>query len=331
MQYRGDDAGRQDSNATRWPHASTYAQLIRAFWVAAGIAVVLLSGPTALAGGSRDCSLLRAKYGQSSELRARIAGVPAILHIPNVIRKPPIILWHGFGPPASKEALADALPLDDVPAVKVYLDLPLFGERLPSGGVNELARRQTEDFASLIFAPSVVGAASELSAVVSELQRVGCMFASDKVGVFGFSAGGTAAFIALIQRRIPIGAAVTVNASTGLQASVEAYERAAKRNYPWTPVAREVAEDTDAIAHARQMARGTPPPALLLIHGKDDLTLNPGQTVALYNALLPYYGKAGDTNRLDLIVATKMNHAWTTAPIASQLRVSIAEWFNRYL
>lgn len=331
MQYRGDATRRLVSSATTWSPPSRCAQLIRSFWMAAAIAVVLLSGRTALAGGSRDCGLLRAKYGQSSELRARVAGVPAILHIPNVIRKPPIILWHGFGPPASKEALADALPLDDVPAVKVYLDLPLFGERLSPGGVEKLVRRQTEDFASLIFEPSVVGAANELSAVVSELRRSGCMFASDKVGVFGFSAGGTAAFIALIQRRIPIGAAVTVNASTGLQASVEAYEHATKRSYSWTPAARKIAEDTNAIAHARQMARGTPLPALLLIHGRDDLTLNPGLTVALYDALLPYYREAGDANRLGLIMASQTSHDWTTAPTAGRLRASIAEWFNRYL
>lgn len=331
MQHRGDDTRRQGSSATAWSQASGCSQLLRFFWVAAGIAAVLFSGRTAFAGGSRECGLLRAEYGQSSEFRARIAGVPAIVRIPSLIRKPPIVLWHGFGPPASKEALMRALPLDEVPAIKVYLDLPLFGERLPSGGVNELVRRQTEDFASLIFEPAVVGAANELSAVVSELRRSGCVLASDEVGAFGFSAGGTAALIALIQRRVPIGVAVTINASTGLQASVEAYQHASKRSYSWTPAARKIADDTNAIDHARQMARGTPPPALLLIHGKDDLTLNPGLTVALYDALLPYYREADETNRLGLIMEAKMSHDWTTAPAAGQLRASIAEWFNRYL
>ena len=60
-----------------------------------------------------------------------LAGVPAILRIPAQAQKPPIVLWHGFGPPASEQALMQALPLDEVPAVKVYLGLPLFGKRAP--------------------------------------------------------------------------------------------------------------------------------------------------------------------------------------------------------
>ncbi len=44
----------------------------------------------------------------------------------------PIVLWHGFGPPASEQALMEALPLDEVPAVKVYLGLPMFGSRAPA-------------------------------------------------------------------------------------------------------------------------------------------------------------------------------------------------------
>src|SRR5690348_6637870 len=74
-----------------------------------------------------------------------LAGVPAILRIPARTQKPPIVLWHGFGPPASEQALMQALPLDDVPAVKVYLGLPLFGQRAPAAGMDELARRQKED------------------------------------------------------------------------------------------------------------------------------------------------------------------------------------------
>jgi hypothetical protein len=68
-------------------------------------------------------------------VRATLAGVPAIVRVPPSITKPPVILWHGFGPPASESALMEALPLDEVPAVKVYLGLPLFGARTPSADV----------------------------------------------------------------------------------------------------------------------------------------------------------------------------------------------------
>jgi hypothetical protein len=62
-------------------------------------------------------------------VQTTLAGVPAILRIPKVVRKRPIVLWHGLGPPASESELMKALPLDDVPSVKVYLGLPLFGAR----------------------------------------------------------------------------------------------------------------------------------------------------------------------------------------------------------
>jgi hypothetical protein len=45
-------------------------------------------------------------------LQTTLAGVPALLRVPKVITKPPIVLWHGFGPPASESALMKALPLD---------------------------------------------------------------------------------------------------------------------------------------------------------------------------------------------------------------------------
>jgi len=54
-------------------------------------------------------------------VQTTLAGVPAILRVPKAIRKPPIVLWHGLGPPASESELMKALPLDDVLSVKVYL------------------------------------------------------------------------------------------------------------------------------------------------------------------------------------------------------------------
>src|SRR5262245_57576341 len=51
--------------------------------------------PCAVAGQSRD---------GVTTTRTTLGGVPAILRIPAQVTKPPIILWHGFGPPASEAA-----------------------------------------------------------------------------------------------------------------------------------------------------------------------------------------------------------------------------------
>jgi hypothetical protein len=105
--------------------------------------------------------------GDVVTVRTTLGGVPAILRVPKVITKPPIVLWHGFGPPASESELMKALPLDEVAAVKIYLGLPLFGARAPTGSNETLAQRQGSDYASLIFEPVVMGAAKELSSVLA--------------------------------------------------------------------------------------------------------------------------------------------------------------------
>ena len=174
---------------------------------------------------------------------------PALVRVPKRVSKPPIVLWHGFGPPDSERALMNALPLDDVPAVKVYLGLPMFGARsLPDG---ELARRQKRDLDALVFEPVVMGGAKELVSVVRELEQRGCMRAGAAIGLFGFSAGGAAVLYALAEADVRTGAAVTLNASTGLSASVDAYERVTKQSYQWSDATRRLAQRSDASRRLR--------------------------------------------------------------------------------
>lgn len=260
-----------------------------------------------------------------------LAGVPATLRIPPSVSKPPIVLWHGFGPPSSERALMASLPLDDVPAIKVYLGLPLFGARAPAEGMAEIARRQDEDMATLVFEPIVVGAATELSAVVAALRDQDCIRAGEAIGLFGFSAGGAAVLLALAERDVPISTAVTLNASTGLSASVAAYERALKRSYSWTPAAREIAKRSDAAGRAADIARGKTPPALLMIHGKDDVMMTPRIAESLHAALLPLYRKTNNEARVRLEVVPGMAHAWSDAGAMEQLRSLIGDWYRRHL
>ena len=51
-------------------------------------------------------------------IETTLDGVPALLRVPKTITQPPIVLWHGFGPPASEQALDMTLLLDDVPAYR---------------------------------------------------------------------------------------------------------------------------------------------------------------------------------------------------------------------
>ena len=274
-----------------------------------------------------SCRALAARADPVATVETTLAGVPAILRVPKTITQPPIVLWHGFGPPASERALMEALPLDDVPAIKVYLGLPLFGKRAEAGGVEALKRRQANDFASQIFAPVVVGAAEELPAVVNTLRAMGCLARDGKIGLFGFSGGGAAVLLALSEHEVPVERAVVLNASTGLSASIAAFEKATGKPYPWSDAARELARRTDAAGRAGEIAAGHPPVALLIVQGTADATLTPQLATDLHAALKAKYA-ARDAQRLQLILAQHMTHNVTDAASLGEVRKWAGGWFN---
>jgi predicted esterase len=278
-------------------------------------------------GVARDCDRLISTPAAVSEARvARVtlAGVPALLRMPPRVTQPPILLWHGFGPPAGEEELMHVLPLDEVPAVKVYLGLPLFGARQLAGGLQELAARQREDVVLNVFEPVVMGAAEELPAVVKALTEGRCMRPEDSVALVGFSAGGASVLIALAERQVPIDAAVTLNASTGVSDSVNAYERATGASYEWSERSRALASRSDAAKRSAAIARDTP--AILLIHGQDDAMLTPESARKLHDVLRPYYAQAGAESRLRLSVVPGLQHSVALPDVAPLLNRHVTEW-----
>lgn len=254
-----------------------------------------------------------------------LAGVPAILRVPEHIRKPPVVLWHGFGPPASEDAMMAALPLDDVDAVKVYLGLPLFGARAPAGGNKELARRQSEDVGLQVFKPVVAGAGDELPGVVAALQSGACMTKGGAIDLVGFSAGGAAALYALSQGGVHVEAAVLINTSTGLSASVQAYEHATKQTYAWSPASRELAQKTDAAGRVADIASAHP--ALLFVTGTADKVIDTDAIADVYKKLKPYY--RNDDARLQWKAMPDMPHQWAADPQSlASIRQATAEWLK---
>jgi len=223
--------------------------------------------------------------------------------------------------------MMDALPLDDVPAVKVYLGLPLFGERAPAGGMKELARRQAEDVGLKVFKPVVVGAGDELPAVARALQQQACLERGEAVGLVGFSAGGAAALYALAQRKWPVDSAVLINASTGLTASVQAFEQATGKTYAWSPASRELAQQTDAARHVAEIAKGVPPPALLFLRGTDDSVIDALATADIEEQLKPLY--RNHAQRLQFTQLQGVSHQWAADPQSlASVRKAVAGWFT---
>jgi len=294
----------------------------------ASLLAALVVSANAAASEAFSCRTLAPHREAAITAETTLAGVPAIVRVPATVTKAPIVFWHGFGPPASEAALMDALPLDDVPAVKVYLGLPLFGKRAEPGGVEALKRRQETDVALQVFEPVVAGAAKELPSVLRSLQADGCAKSGERIGLFGFSAGGAAVLYALAERDVPIGTAVVLNASIGLSASVAAYERATGKGYVWSDAARDLAKRTDAVGRADAIAAGHP--ALLIVQGTSDAMLTPQLAKSLHSALAPLY-EGRDADREQLMLLDGLSHNVTDAAGIDDLRRRIGGWFNRHL
>ena len=290
------------------------------------LAMLVLVSAVTPAGAA--CTGLPAPVNGLSTLQTSLNGVPAILRAPKVVTQPPIVLWHGFGPPASEADLMQALPLDEVPAVKVYLGLPLFGARTPTAPEESLAQRQAEDYGTRIFEPVVLGAARELPEVVAALRQMHCLGEKDRVSLFGFSAGGAAVLSVLIESQVPVRSAVVINAPMGLNASIAALESATRHPYAWTRRTRDLALRTDPVRHAQEMASSSPPPKLLLINGGDDPLVPPSGSTLLFHALEPLYHDKGSEGGLATLVLPGVTHDWTGPAALAQVRLKVASWFN---
>src|SRR5690606_11513499 len=130
--------------------------------------------------------------------------------------------------------------------------------------------------------------------------------------------------LALADRKVNIKAAVTLNASTGLSASVRAFERALKHPYAWTSESKRLAQRSDAVGRAADIASGKPPPALLIIHGARDEGMPPRIAVDLYESLRPPYEQASAQSRLQLTLVPDLAHVWVDTPAGDQLSATIS-------
>lgn len=269
-----------------------------------------------------------------------LAGVPVVLRPPEPPqgdeRAPLLLLWHGFGPPANEHALAKTLPLLSVPAWRAYLGLPHLGSRLPEGGVDELLRRQRDDWLLNLFLPIVDEAVHELPRFISALRQELGLAHNSPLGIFGFSAGGTAALLALAESQEQFAAAAAYNPATDVSANMASYEKSVGP-YTWTESSRAAAQRLDLAARAPAIARGKQPPALLLLAGAHDETVPPEHSARLYTVLQPYYETE---DRLSLDIIPELHHHIGPIPNepfplpvtdANPVEQRLIIWFQRYL
>lgn len=292
-----------------------------------------------------------------------LAGVPVLIRPPANpnLSAPLIILWHGLGLPNSEEILAETLPLEEVQAWKAYLGLPLLGKRLPIGGMEEIWRRQLEDYVLQSLLPMIEPAMQELPDVVQALQAKFNINDEAGIGLFGFSTGGLAALLTLVESSLPITTAVLAGVTKGLVAAVDNYKRAVQNAYPtlkeqypwieeeypwieekyhWTAQSEAAKQRLDFVARASEITQRQPMPAILFVHGSQDEIFPVNEVEQLHTALAPYYERANRTEHLSLRTFKHLKHqidleAAKSSPDMQQdiaeLQRVVTAWFSQHL
>lgn len=248
--------------------------------------------------------------------------VPALLsYLPDGRKKPLAILAPGGGNQNidnRKELLAETLPLDGEDLFRVYVDLPLHGERMAP----DLGKRFWTDQVGRFLHPTVLGMAREIIHLIDILTKREDVDPT-RVGVCGWSLGGQASLLAAAaDKRIKaaIGLSIPFDADQGPRAPV-----------PDTPanLVRRVEMDLLALAHSMY------PAAVLLIHGAKDAWVSVESSRHLHAALKPYY--TSSPGRLRYVEYPNMAHSISQAEDEAcaqeqqQLKEEVAVWFRKFL
>ena len=269
-----------------------------------------------------------------------VSGVPVLISKPGVVNPNTrlVVLYHGFGPPQNPRALAEVLRLEEMDAVLAFVNLPMVADRMPAGGKDELLRLQKEDFVNGFFFRSISGATAELPQIVKELNAT--YHLSDKgIGLFGFSAGGAAALLALLESDVPITAAVIVNAPMSVMQNVENWQRTFSQ-FEWDDASRKAASRYDVELQADKIAARKILPALLIMQGDADKQLGLGPARRAFAALKQRYVGRGEAERIQFDVIHRLAHNFgpgsgTTgsdqASIDLEIEQKTEHWFERFL
>jgi predicted esterase len=208
-----------------------------------------------------------------------------------------ILSWHGFDPPRTPEALAAAIPMTGVPTWRVYLQLPAAGATPPAGlgGMGGVVS----------FGAAVEGAVATLPEALADL-RHDLDLEPGPIGLAGFSAGGTAALLAVADDVVPVSAAALITPIIAPARTIAVLEQQSGVSYRWSEEARAVADRLALTARLHDIARRDT--ALLLIAGSRDRLVRTAELTRLRELLTERGARKVDA------VKFRMAHALAAEP-----------------
>ncbi|MFI9389008.1 alpha/beta hydrolase family protein [Kutzneria sp. NPDC052558] len=173
---------------------------------------------------------------------------------------PLIVTWHMLDAPASNAAFAAALPMDEVPAWRVHLGMPMCGARMVDGRMDAIMALAQRDPLMAYLHAFVTQATEEFPAALKEL-REQLPVGEGPIGVLGGSLGGAVALKVLVDTDIPVFAGAVVNAAIRMRSVVELFPG----DYVYDAESTAAVDSLDFVAKASKIT--TP---LLVVSGELD-------------------------------------------------------------
>ena len=201
---------------------------------------------------------------------------------------------------------------------------------MPAGGVDELIRRQREDYIGELLYPSIQGAARELPQIISVLRKTYKLSKSSPIILFGFSAGGAAALLSLTESEVHPRAVLVVNAPLSIAQAIGGYERQSKSTYLWTEKAKDASAHYDIEKSAARITALNPQAAFLLLQSDHDagFSVTPAQSTAaaLKNAASRYRSDPDISAR----VLADSDHYALTGSQSAEVTAMIVDWLSQH-
>ncbi|SFB54670.1 hypothetical protein SAMN05216266_11862 [Amycolatopsis marina] len=175
---------------------------------------------------------------------------------------PLIVTWHMLDAPRSDAAFAAALPMNDVPAWRVHLGMPMCGARMVDGSMDAGLELIRKDVLMSYLYPFVRQATEEFPAALASI-RAQLPVDDGPIGVLGGSLGGAVALRVLTDTETPVFAGAVVNAAIRMRSVVGLFPG----DYPYDAESEEAVDSLDFVAKADVIAGRAP---LLVVSGEQD-------------------------------------------------------------
>lgn len=236
---------------------------------------------------------------------------------------PLIVTWHMLDAPRSDAAFAAALPMNDLPAWRVHLGMPMCGARMVDGSMAAGLELIRKDVLMSALHPFVQQASEEFPAALASI-RAQLPVDDGPIGVLGGSLGGAVALRILAGTEIPVFAGAIVNAAIRMRSVVDLFPG----DYPYDAESEKTVDSLDFVAAAGTIAGRAP---LLVVSGELDHPALRADALDLVDAL---------GERSELLSIPGLAHPLADEPgiepapqlpLAREVDAGLTTWFRRHL